>query len=157
MLTLTATPIPRTLQQSLVGIRDTSKIETPPQDRLPIKTYINRFDWVEIKNKIQFEINRGGQVYFVHNEIEGIPFIVERLAGDFPNAKISGAHGQMASGPLEKTVLGFFKKEVDVLVCTTIIESGLDVKNANTIIVNNAQNFGLSQLYQIRGLSLIHI
>ena len=151
VLTLTATPIPRTLQQSLVGIRDTSKIETPPQDRLPIKTYINRFDWVEIKNKIQFEINRGGQVYFVHNEVESIPFIVERLAGDFPNAKISGAHGQMASGPLEKTVLGFFKKEVDVLVCTTIIESGLDVKNANTIIVNNAQNFGLSQLYQIRG------
>ena len=87
----------------------------------------------------------------MHNEIESIPFIVERLAGDFPNAKISGAHGQMASGPLEKTVLGFFKKEVDVLVCTTIIESGLDVKNANTIIVNNAQNFGLSQLYQIRG------
>ena len=86
VLTLTATPIPRTLQQSLVGIRDTSKIETPPQDRLPIKTYINRFDWDEIKNKIQFEINRGGQVYFVHNEVESIPFIVERLAGDFPNA-----------------------------------------------------------------------
>ena len=151
VLTLTATPIPRTLQQSLVGIRDTSKIETPPQDRLPIKTYINRFDWVEIKNKIQFEINRGGQVYFVHNEVESIPFIVQRLSSDFPNAAISGAHGQMASGPLEKIVLGFFNKKVDVLVCTTIIESGLDVKNANTIIVNNAQNFGLSQLYQIRG------
>ena len=151
VLTLTATPIPRTLQQSLVGIRDTSKIETPPQDRLPIKTYINRFDWVDIKNKIQFEINRGGQVYFVHNEVESIPFIVQRLSGDFPNSAISGAHGQMASGPLEKIVLGFFNKKVDVLVCTTIIESGLDVKNANTIIVNNAQNFGLSQLYQIRG------
>ena len=151
VLTLTATPIPRTLQQSLVGIRDTSKIETPPQDRLPIKTYINRFDWVDIKNKIQFEINRGGQVYFVHNEVESIPFIVQRLSSDFPNATISGAHGQMASGPLEKIVLGFFNKKVDVLVCTTIIESGLDVKNANTIIVNNAQNFGLSQLYQIRG------
>ena len=151
VLTLTATPIPRTLQQSLVGIRDTSKIETPPQDRLPIKTYINRFDWLDIKNKIQYEINRGGQVYFVHNEVESIPFVVERLSSDFPNINISGAHGQMASGPLEKIVLGFFNKKVDVLVCTTIIESGLDVKNANTIIINNAQNFGLSQLYQIRG------
>ena len=151
VLTLTATPIPRTLQQSLVGIRDTSKIETPPQDRLPIKTYINRFDWVDIKNKIKYETNRGGQVYFIHNEVESIPFIVERLSTDFPNINISGAHGQMASGPLEKIVLGFFKKQVDVLVCTTIVESGLDVKNANTIIINNAQNFGLSQLYQIRG------
>ena len=151
VLTLTATPIPRTLQQSLVGIRDTSKIETPPQDRLPIKTYINRFDWVDIKNKIEYEISRGGQVYFVHNEIESLPFIVERLSVEFPGSTISGAHGQMANGPLEKVVLGFFNKKVDVLVCTTIVESGLDVKNANTIIINNAQNFGLSQLYQIRG------
>ena len=151
ILTLTATPIPRTLQQSLVGIRDTSKIETPPEDRLPIKTYINRFDWVDIKNKIKYETNRGGQVYFIHNEVESIPFIVEKLSVEFPNLNISGAHGQMASGPLEKIVLGFFEKRVDVIVCTTIVESGLDVKNANTIIINNAQNFGLSQLYQIRG------
>ena len=151
VLTLTATPIPRTLQQSLVGIRDTSKIETPPQDRLPIKTYINRFDWLDIKNKIEYEIGRGGQVYFIHNEIESIPFVVEKLSVEFPDINISGAHGQMANGPLEKIVLGFFNKKVDVLVCTTIVESGLDVKNANTIIINNAQNFGLSQLYQIRG------
>ena len=151
VLTLTATPIPRTLQQSLVGIRDTSKIETPPQDRLPIKTFINQFNWVDIKNKIDLELKRGGQVYFVHNEIENMPFIVDKISGLFPNSVIRGAHGQMPSGPLEKTVLGFFNKKVDVLVCTTIIESGLDVKNANTIIVNNAQNFGLSQLYQIRG------
>ena len=151
VLTLTATPIPRTLQQSLVGIRDTSKIETAPQDRLPIKTYINRFDWSDVKNKIKYEINRGGQVYFIHNEIESIPFIVDRLSVEFPDITVSGAHGQMANGPLEKIVLGFFNKKVDVLVCTTIVESGLDVKNANTIIINNAQNFGLSQLYQIRG------
>ena len=151
VLTLTATPIPRTLQQSLVGIRDTSKIETPPQDRLPIKTFINQFNWVDIKNKIDLELKRGGQVYFVHNEIENMPFIVDKISGLFPNSVVRGAHGQMPSGPLEKTVLGFFNKKVDVLVCTTIIESGLDVKNANTIIVNNAQNFGLSQLYQIRG------
>jgi len=151
VLTLTATPIPRTLQQSLVGIRDTSKIETPPQDRLPIKTFINQFNWEDIKNKINHELKRGGQVYFVHNEIENMPFVVDKISGFFPNSVIKGAHGQMPSGPLEKTVLGFFNKKVDVLVCTTIIESGLDVKNANTIVVNNAQNFGLSQLYQIRG------
>ena len=151
VLTLTATPIPRTLQQSLVGIRDTSKIETPPQNRQPIKTYIRRFDWVDIKNKIEYEIGRGGQVYFVHNKIESMPFVVDKISTMFPNIVVRGAHGQMPSGPLEKTVLGFFNKKVDVLVCTTIIESGLDVVNANTIIVNDSQNFGLSQLYQIRG------
>ena len=151
VLTLTATPIPRTLQQSLVGIRDTSKIETPPQNRLPIKTFINRFDWADIKNKIEYEMNRGGQVYFVHNETESMPFVVDKLSGFFPSKTVEAAHGQMPSGPLEKTVLGFFNNRVDIMVCTTIIESGLDVRNANTIIVNNAQNFGLSQLYQIRG------
>ena len=151
VLTLTATPIPRTLQQSLVGVRDTSKIETPPQNRLPIKTFISRFDWVDIKNKVDYEMNRGGQVYFVHNEIESMPFVVDKLTGYFPDKTIEAAHGQMPNGPLEKTVLGFFNNHVDIMVCTTIIESGLDVRNANTIIVNNAQNFGLSQLYQIRG------
>ena len=90
-------------------------IETPPEDRLPIKTYINRFDWVDIKNKIKYETNRGGQVYFIHNEVESIPFIVEKLSVEFPNLNISGAHGQMASGPLEKVVLGFFEKRVDAV------------------------------------------
>lgn len=151
VLTLTATPIPRTLQQSLVGIRDTSKIETPPQERQPIKTYICRFNWKDIKTKIKHELSRGGQVYFVHNKIENMPFVVDKISSLFPNMVVKGAHGQMPSGPLEKTVLGFFNKKVDVLVCTTIIESGLDVRNANTIIINDAQNFGLSQLYQIRG------
>ncbi|MBN4080722.1 DEAD/DEAH box helicase [Caldithrix abyssi] len=151
ILSLTATPIPRTLQQSLVGIRDTSKIETPPLERLPIKTYVKRFDWPFIKDVIQNELNRGGQVYFLHNDINSLPFFLEKVQGFFPGSNVAIGHGQLPSRELEKMILSFFGGEIDILLCTTIIESGLDVPNANTIIINNAQMFGLAQLYQIRG------
>ncbi len=151
VLTLTATPIPRTLQQSLVGIRDTSKIETPPQERLPIQTFVKRFDWTFVKDVMQTEINRGGQVYFLHNDINSLPFLLEKVQEYFPHARVAIGHGQMPSRALEKTILSFFSGDIDILLCTTIIESGLDVPNANTIIINNAHMFGLAQLYQIRG------
>ena len=151
VLTLTATPIPRTLQQSLVGIRDTSKITTPPQSRLPIETYIQHLDWGSIKKTLGEELLRGGQAYFLHNNIEQLPFYLEKLQTLFPKKVIGLAHGKMKSNVLEKTVLSFFRGDVDILLCTTIIESGLDVQNANTIIINNAQNLGLAQLYQLRG------
>ena len=151
VLTLTATPIPRTLQQSLVGIRDTSKIETPPTDRLPIETFVQHFDWAVVKDVLGVEIGRGGQAYFLHNNIDQLPFYLAKLQAMFPKNTIAIAHGRVSSRELEKTILSFFKGKVDVLLCTTIIESGLDVQNANTIIINEAQNLGLAQLYQIRG------
>ena len=151
ILTLTATPIPRTLQQSLIGVRDTSKIETPPRERLPIKTTVSFFDWGSIASSIRFEADRGGQVYFLHNDVVALPYYYDKIKILFPELRVSVAHGQMSSRELEKTILAFFDGTIDVLICTTIIESGLDVQNANTIIINNAQHFGLAQLYQIRG------
>ncbi len=151
VLTLTATPIPRTLQQSLLGIRDISRINTPPKTRRPIKTFVQYFNWNSIKTVVDNELARGGQVYFLHNDISSIPFILKKLIELFPNYTTGVAHGRMSSKELENTVLSFFAGEIYILLCTTIIESGLDVSNANTIIINNAQNFGLSQLYQIRG------
>ncbi len=151
ILTLTATPIPRTLQQSLLGIRDISRITTPPKTRRPIKTFVQYYHWNNIKKVINYELVRGGQVYFLHNDIASIPFIFKKLCSLFPNNVVGVAHGKLNTRELEKTVLAFFDGKVDILLCTTIIESGLDVANANTIIINNAQNFGLSQLYQIRG------
>ena len=151
LLTLTATPIPRTLQQSLVGIRDTSKITTPPLNRLPIKTYVKRFDWGWVFKSIEKEVNRGGQVYFLHNTVSDLQQIQELIKKRFNNLKIEIGHGKMPTKKLEETILNFFGGNIDVFICTTIIESGLDVSNANTIIINNAHKFGLSQLYQIRG------
>jgi len=151
ILTLTATPIPRTLQQSLIGVRDTSKIETPPRERLPIKTVVSFFDWRSVASSVRFETDRGGQIYFLHNDVGALPYYYDKIKVLFPELRISVAHGQMGSRELEKTILAFFDGTIDVLICTTIIESGLDVQNANTIIINNAQNFGLAQLYQIRG------
>jgi len=151
VITLTATPIPRTLQQSLLGVRDISLISTPPKTRRPIKTFVQYIDWKTIQQVINIESNRGGQVYFLHNDIASIPFIFKKLVKLFPNQNIGVAHGKMSAKELEKTILSFFDNHIDILLCTTIIESGLDVSNANTIIINNAQNFGLSQLYQIRG------
>ena len=151
VLTLTATPIPRTLQQSLVGLKDTSKIETPPSTRLPIKTHVRRFSWRLILSSIRDELTRGGQVYFVNNDIKSLSFYQEKLVSSFPNHNVGVAHSKMSTASLEKSVLGFFSGDVDVLVCTSIVESGLDIPNANTIIINNAHRFGLSQLYQIRG------
>ena len=151
VLTLTATPIPRTLQQALVGLKNLTTIKTPPTSRKPINTFVKYFNWPLVFSHIQKEINRGGQVYFLYNDIKSIPFVVKKIKDRFPKRIIVGASGKMDSKNLENTVLGFFDGFIDVLVCTTIIESGLDVTNANTIIINNAQNFGLAQLYQIRG------
>ncbi len=151
VLTLTATPIPRTLQQSLFGVRDVSQINTPPLERLPIKTIVQFFDWASIKKIIKRELSRGGQVYFLHNDIQSIPFMVEKIRLMFPKNKTMGAHGSIPSKTLEKIILSFFNGDIDILVCTTIIESGLDVTRANTIIINNSHRLGLAQLYQIRG------
>ena len=151
VLTLTATPIPRTLQHSLLGIRDISLISTPPKTRRPIKTFIQYFNWKTIKAVVNNELTRGGQIYFLHNDIASIPFIFKNLVKLFPNYVVGVAHGKMSAKDLESTIIAFFDGTIDVLLCTTIIESGLDVANANTIVINNAQNFGLSQLYQIRG------
>jgi len=151
ILTLTATPIPRTLKQSLTGMKNISVINTPPKSRKPIKTYVLYFDWEKIFKVIEAEINRGGQVFFVHNNIQSLPFINEKIETKFKNCVVRSAHGKMNSRVLEKTMLGFFNSEIDILCCTTIVGSGLDVPRANTMIVNNAHCFGLSQLYQIRG------
>ncbi len=151
VLTLSATPIPRTLQQAIIGIRDVSRIATPPKARKPIRTYVQYFNWDRVKVAIQHELDRNGQVYFLHNMVSQLPFYQEKLAALFPTNTVAIANGQMKSRELEKIILAFFNDEIDILICTTIIESGLDVSNANTIIINGAQHFGLSQLYQIRG------
>ena len=151
VLTLSATPIPRTLQQSLVGMRDMSLILTPPRSRKPIETVIRYFDWEAIVLYVEREVSRGGQVYFLHNDIKSLPYFTKKLQGIFPDVSVENIHGQLSSKELESKILSFFKGGIDILVCTTIIESGLDVTNANCIIINDAQNFGLSQLYQIRG------
>ena len=151
LLTLTATPIPRTLQQSLIGLKDISIMQTPPKSRRPILTTVQYFNWKNIFSKIESELFRKGQVYFVHNNTKSIPLFVDKIKTQFPNSSVEGLSGKMPSKSIENTILSFFDGEIDVLVCTTIIESGLDVTNANTLIVNDSQNFGLSQLYQIRG------
>ncbi len=151
VLTLTATPIPRTLHMSLVNLRDMSVIETPPQERLPIRTVIREYDETLIREAILREIDRGGQVFFVHNRVQGIQVIAQKLQRLLPEARIAVGHGQMNEEQLERVMIGFANGEFDVLVSTTIIENGLDIPNANTIIVNNAAYFGLSQLYQLRG------
>ncbi|HEX8995420.1 MAG TPA: transcription-repair coupling factor [Ktedonobacterales bacterium] len=151
VLTLSATPIPRTLYMALSDVRDMSVIETPPQERLPIRTYIREQEDALIREVILREIDRGGQVYFVHNRIKGIQALTDRLRKLVPEAKFVVGHGQMREEALEQVMLDFSAGEANVLVSTTIIENGLDIPNANTIIVNNAAYFGLSQLYQLRG------
>ena len=150
-LTLTATPIPRTLQFSLMAARDLSVIKTPPPNRHPIDTNVIRFSEETIRDAISYEISRGGQVFFIHNRIENIKEVAGLVQRLVPSAKISIGHGQMDGKKLEELMLGFMNNEFDVLVSTTIIESGLDVPNANTIFINNANNFGLSDLHQMRG------
>jgi transcription-repair coupling factor (superfamily II helicase) len=135
----------------LVGLRDLSTILTPPKSRRPILTSVRYFNWDLIFSTIEFELERGGQTYFLHNDIKSIPIIINKIKNRFKNVKIEGVSGKIPSKELEPIVLSFFSGKIDILVCTTIIESGLDVTNANTIIINNAQDFGLSQLYQIRG------
>lgn len=150
-LTLTATPIPRTLQFSLMAARDLSVITTPPPNRYPVETHVIRFGEESIRDAIRYEISRGGQVFFVHNRIENIKEVAGMLQRLVPDAKIGIGHGQMDGKKLEDLMLRFMNNEFDVLVSTTIIESGLDVPNANTIFINNANNFGLSDLHQMRG------
>ncbi|AFY03432.1 transcription-repair coupling factor [Bdellovibrio bacteriovorus] len=150
-LTLSATPIPRTLNMALVGIRDLSLINTAPVDRLPTRTFVTKFDAETIRKAVTAEISRGGQVYFIHNRIESIYGLVDELRQIVPEARIRVAHGQMEEHELEKAMLAFFHHEIDVLVCTAIVESGMDVPRANTMFIDTAHLFGLSQLYQLRG------
>src|SRR5437879_538333 len=151
LLTLTATPIPRTLNMALSGIRDLSVIETPPLDRLAIRTYVTRYDEAVVRDAILRELGRGGQVFFVHNRVENIDAVARRLGELVPETAIAVAHGQMEEGALERTMLAFMHGQSKVLVTSAIIESGLDIPNANTIIINRADTFGLAQLYQLRG------
>ncbi|MEK7773754.1 MAG: transcription-repair coupling factor, partial [Deltaproteobacteria bacterium] len=151
VLTLTATPIPRTLHMSLASIRELSIINTPPEDRLSVKTSVIRFDEAVIAEAIERELHRGGQVFFVHNRIESMGKMEEVLRRICPHARVAVAHGQMREGELEEKMLGFVNWEYDVLLSTAIVESGLDIPSANTIIINRADRFGLADLYQLRG------
>jgi transcription-repair coupling factor (superfamily II helicase) len=151
VLTLSATPIPRTLHLSLVGIRDLSIINTPPEDRVSIKTYVLEFDEDAIKAAIEKELARGGQVFFVHDRVRSIYAIARLVQRLVPQASVGVVHGQMKPAEIEKTMTAFIRNECEILVCTTIIGSGLDIPSANTIIINRAEKFGLAQLYQIRG------
>jgi transcription-repair coupling factor (superfamily II helicase) len=150
-ITLTATPIPRTLQMSLLGIRDLSLITTPPPNRQSIRTYLVNFDEEVIKEAILKEVGRGGQVFFVHNRVKDIDAMASLLRGLVPEVRLAIAHGQMRERALETVMMRFVQGEIDLLVCTSIIESGLDIPNANTIIINHAERFGLADLYQLRG------
>jgi transcription-repair coupling factor (superfamily II helicase) len=151
VLTMSATPIPRTLNMSLAGIRDMSIIETPPKDRLSIQTNVVKFDQQVITRAIRNELARGGQVYFVHNRVESIFSIGNLITKLVPEARVAVAHGQMGEEELERAMMDFIAQKFDVLLATTIIENGLDIPNVNTIVVNRADRYGLSQLYQLRG------
>ncbi|MGB7453553.1 MAG: transcription-repair coupling factor [Lysobacterales bacterium] len=151
LLTLTATPIPRTLNMAMAGIRDLSIIATPPARRMAVKTLVSKWDSALIREALQREIQRGGQAFFLHNEVRNIEQIAREVAELVPAARIRVAHGQMPRGELEKVMLDFYRQRVNVLVCTTIIENGIDVPTANTIIINRADKFGLAQLHQLRG------
>ncbi|MCY1016841.1 transcription-repair coupling factor [Pyxidicoccus sp. MSG2] len=151
VLTLTATPIPRTLHMSMSGVRDMSIIATPPEDRRAIRTFVMKHDDAVIKEAIEREVGRGGQVFFVHNRVESLPSIEQQLKTLVPQLSIGVAHGQMGEGQLEQVMLAFTERKHHVLLCTSIIESGIDISSANTMIVNRADQFGLAQLYQLRG------
>jgi transcription-repair coupling factor (superfamily II helicase) len=151
VLTLTATPIPRTMQMAMGGLKEISIIATPPADRLAIRTFVCRFDEALLGEALERELGRGGQAFFVHNRVDDLPAWMERVQALAPKARVAMAHGQMAEGALEKAMVDFVDGRFDILCCTTIIESGLDISRANTMIVNRADHFGLSQLYQLRG------
>jgi transcription-repair coupling factor (superfamily II helicase) len=151
VLALTATPVPRTLHMSMMGVRDLTVIETPPQDRFSIETYLSSFDEGVVAGAVERELARGGQVFFVHNRVRDIESIADSLRGLLPGARFAVAHGQMKERELEETMKQFLSRQVDVLVCTTIIDSGLDIPSANTIIINEVDRMGLAQVYQLRG------
>ena len=148
---MTATPIPRTLHMSLMGIRSMSTLSEPPLERLPIHTYVLEYDETIIKEAIENELLRDGQVFYVNNRVENIEEITEKVRRLVPRARIAYAHGQMSPDEIERVMLKFMKHELDIVVCTTILETGIDIQNANTIIIENADKLGLAQLYQIRG------
>ncbi len=151
VLTLTATPIPRTLHMSLIGIRDMSVLEEPPMDRIPIQTYVMEYDEETVREAINRELRRGGQVYYVYNRVTDIAEVALRISKLVPEARVDFAHGQMSERELEQVMYGFINGEIDVLVSTTIIETGLDISNVNTMIIHDSDRYGLSQLYQLRG------
>jgi len=151
ILTMTATPIPRTLHMSLLGLRDISSLATPPLDRRAVVTQVKKFDAEIIKRAILFELNRQGQVFFVHNRVQTIEKFADEIKKLVPDVKIAIAHGQMHKHELEKAMIEFVVGEIDMLLCSAIIESGIDIPNANTIIINDADRFGLAQLHQLRG------
>jgi transcription-repair coupling factor (superfamily II helicase) len=151
VLTMSATPIPRTLEMAVTGIREMSTIATPPEDRLPVLTFVGPYDDRQVGAAIRRELARDGQVFFVHNRVESIQRVATRIAGLVPDARIAVAHGQLNEAALEQVIVDFWEKRFDVLISTTIVESGLDIPNANTLIVDRADTFGLSQLHQLRG------
>jgi transcription-repair coupling factor (superfamily II helicase) len=151
VLAMSATPIPRTLEMAVTGIREMSTLATPPEERHPVLTFVGAYDEKQIAAAVRRELLREGQVFYVHNRVSSIERAASRLRELVPEARISTAHGQMGEGKLEQVVLDFWDKKFDVLVCTTIVETGLDISNANTLIVERAENFGLSQLHQLRG------
>jgi transcription-repair coupling factor (superfamily II helicase) len=151
VLTLTATPIPRTLEMSLGGIRDLSMIDTPPADRRPVRTFVGPFEERLITASIRREVARGGQVFYVHNRVQSIGRELRRLQRLVPEARVAVAHGQMEEERLERTMVDFWEEKIDVLLCTTIIEAGLDIPTVNTLVVDRADRLGLAQLYQLRG------
>lgn len=151
VLTLTATPIPRTLHMSMLGVRDLSVIETPPENRFPVQTYVMEYNSSLVREAIERELSRDGQVYFLYNRVEDIERISEEISMLVPDARVASAHGQMSENELESVMLGFLAGDYDVLVSTTIIETGVDIPNVNTLIVYDADKMGLSQLYQLRG------
>ncbi|MGO3212836.1 MAG: helicase-related protein, partial [Ruoffia tabacinasalis] len=151
VLTLTATPIPRTLHMSMIGVRDLSLIETPPQNRFPVQTYVMELNAGVVKTGIERELARGGQVFYLHNRVATIHQKAEEISNLVPDARVAVAHGQLSEVELERVLVDFIGGEYDVLVTTTIIETGVDIPNANTLFVENADHMGLSTLYQLRG------
>jgi transcription-repair coupling factor (superfamily II helicase) len=148
---MSATPIPRTLEMSITGIREMSIMATPPEERHPILTYVGEYEEKQITAAIRRELLRDGQIFYIHNRVESIDRAVIRLHELVPEARIRIAHGQMSEDALEKVIVSFWEKEFDMLVCTTIVENGIDIPNANTLIVERADLMGLSQLHQLRG------
>ena len=150
-MAMSATPIPRTLEMAVTGIREMSVIQTPPEERHPVLTFVGPYDEKQITAAIHRELLRDGQIFFIHNRVESIDRVAARIRTLVPEARIAVAHGQMSEGTLESVIVQFWEKEIDVLVCTTIVESGIDIPNANTLIVDRADKFGLSQMHQLRG------
>ena len=151
VLSLSATPIPRTLEMAVTGIREMSTLATPPEDRLPVLTYVGAYEDAQVTAAIRRELLRGGQVFYVHNRVQDISSVAAKIHELVPESHVGIAHGKMGEKQLDGVIRDFWHRDIDVLVCTTIIETGLDISNANTLIVDHADRFGLSQLHQLRG------